>query len=125
MTLKIGYKIVRRRWGQLWSMSVARGFGEVLYSLHHWTYPKAGCGPLVLFEDLRSAYQHVKKFEFPDDYLLFECLYEPSSATKVWTNPSYEEELCYMPPGAVLAKCIKLTALRSDVRSIKQDGNGR
>ena len=101
--IKTGYKVVREDMTSYWT---SISLGGIEYSLNKKVYPKSGCGPLCVFDNLDDAEYFV--YYSGCSYKIFKCNYEESKEIMIWNN------YCETPSsslilGAKLANWIELT----------------
>ena len=78
----------------------------VLYTMKRDAFPRLGCGPLCVFDNLENAMAPLMD---GDDAVVCECLYEPSKLMKVWRGDGNEGmALAQLPLGTKLASRVRL-----------------
>ena len=90
------------------------GKGEVFYSTHRFVEPNEGCGPLTVFNSLKSVKLFTSHLQMPT---IYSCLYYPSKEKEVWTPGSKKlstlklwegNKSCIIPGSVKLASRVKL-----------------
>ena len=113
---KVGYKVVKvkhSRHGACFVSAVAgQRFGgqqksgkEVVYIRYFRTFRPKSCGPLAVFDDLKSA-----KYFCTDSDIIFKCSYVPSSDNRLWVDyfDRSISKVVGLPPGTVFADSVVL-----------------
>ena len=107
MTERTGWKVVRVRPNGRFSLYMFSGESRVQYRVRQWATPRAGDGPLCVFDNLTDA----QRWADVSEGTLYECRYEPSRGTKIWGRvEGYRTTtaLATMPDGTALARRVKL-----------------
>jgi hypothetical protein len=111
--LKLGYKVVSRRWGGLFS-AITKGDGLVHYCKYKWTNPRQSDGPLAVYDSANQAGAILFAVYQGEVWI---CEYEEAiigDRDGLWffnrgikdvAGPMLRYEL---PPGTVLARRVRL-----------------
>ena len=103
--IKTGYKVVRLNMN---SFSKPFLFGGIKYKLNKKVFPKEGCGPLCIFDNLENIKEFFLSYNStPINYRVIKCNYEESEEKKVW-NDFEEIFLQVLPSGTKLANWVEL-----------------
>lgn len=101
---KMGYKVLMKYYDGTFRSS---HIGGLRYKISRWTTPRSGYGPLCVFTNRKDARLFVKS-SYPNDFAIFRCVYEPSTAQNVW-SPFASTPLTRLPNGKALATRVKIT----------------
>lgn len=118
--IKTGYKLTTKFIDGS-ETSLTNGYSsDVFYKKYHWTYPRANCGPLAVFDTLENAAREIENFNKPEFggamTICHKCEYIPAiGEISLWvidyTKISPIEEMTkvvYLPRGTVLAAAVRL-----------------